>query len=102
MCLASASVDPVVGTLRAEPSGAVEPVRLEVPDGRRVSVVWPEGFTVTFEPEVVLRDSQSGVVAHQGTTIKLDQTPRNEAAGTRDDPYVAHGLTLGGCYPYSP
>jgi hypothetical protein len=102
MCNAYASVDPLGGMLRAEPPGAREPVRLEVPDGHLVSVVWPEGFRVTFEPAVVLRDAPGRVVAHEGNGVRLDQTPRSEATGTWDDPYVAHGLVFGDCYPYTP
>ncbi len=101
MCLAYATVDPLVGILRAEPAGSREPVRVQVPDGRRVSLVWPEGFAVTSEPDVVLRDAHGRVVAREGSTITLDQTTRSEATGTWDDPYVAHGLTLGDCYPHT-
>lgn len=102
MCLTYASLHPVVGILRAEPPGSREPVRLEVSEGHRVSVVWPEGFTVTFEPDLVMRDQANRAVAHEGDRVKLDQTPFDEATGTWDDPYVAHGLTLGDCYPYLP
>jgi hypothetical protein len=102
MCNAYGSVDPLVGMLRAEPPVSREPVRVQVPDGHPVSVVWPEGFRVTFEPEAILHDPLGRVVAHEGTGVELDQTPRNEAAGTWADPYVAHGLAFGGCYPYTP
>lgn len=102
MCNAYASLDPLVGVLRAEPPGSREPVRLEVPDGHLVSIVWPEGFRVTFEPDVVLHDPQGDIVAREGNGVKLGQTPRDEATGTWDDPYIAHGLALGDCYPYTP
>ena len=50
---------------------------------------------------VVLLDPRGGVVAREGHGVQLDQTRRNEATGTWDDPYIADGLTLGGCYSYA-
>jgi hypothetical protein len=55
-----------------------------------------------WEPDATLYDERGRVVAREGGWVTLDQTARIEAAGTWDDPYVAHGLALGGCYPYRP
>ncbi len=74
---------------------------IEGPAGEHFSVIWPEGFTVDFEPTAVLRDEKGMVVARDGDRIALAQTNLDEAAGTFDDPYIAHGLSVGtGCYPY--
>lgn len=100
LCPAFAVIPPVEGVLRGQ-EGAREPVWLETPDGRRLSIVWPAGFTVVFDPTAELRDNTGTVVAREGDTVKLGQTNPSEATGTYDDPYVAHGLSIGsGCYPY--
>ncbi len=48
-CEAFGLVDPVRGTLRGDAGGS-EPIWLESADGRRLSIVWPKGFAVRFEP----------------------------------------------------
>ena len=63
--------------------------------------MWPEGFRVTFEPDADLLGPKDAVAAREGHDVQLDQTRRNEATGTWDDPYIADGLTLGGCYSYA-
>jgi len=35
-----------------------------------------------------------------GQRTELSQTRPEEHAGTFDDPYIASGLILGGCYPF--
>jgi hypothetical protein len=99
-CPAFALTHPVAGTLEGDQSDKREPVWLETADGRRLSVVWPEGFTVRFEPDAVLYNELGKVVARAGQRTELSQTSPEEHAGTFDDPYLASGLTLGGCYPY--
>jgi hypothetical protein len=100
LCPAFASARPVSGVLRGE-AGAREPVWIEGPDGQRWSVVWPAGFSVTFEPAAELRDEHGKVVARDGDPITLAQTNVDEATGAYDNPYIAHGLSVGaGCYPF--
>ena len=96
-CAAFGLGDPVSGILRGQ-AGAPEPVWLETGDGRRLSVVWPEGFTVRFEPEAVVMSDRGTVVGRAGDRITLDQTRPSDAAGTFADPYLASGLVFGDCY----
>lgn len=100
VCPAFGLVNPVVGTLEGNASDTREPVWLKTADGRRLSVVWPQGFTVRFEPDAVLYNDQGKVVARAGQRTELSQTRAEEHAGTFDDPYIASGLLLGGCYPF--
>ena len=39
-------------------------------------------------------------VAWADVPTELSQTRWDEATGTYEDPYVAHGAAYGGCYPY--
>lgn len=87
--------------LRGDPT-AFEPIWLEKPGGRHVSIVWPEGFTARFEPAAVLRDERGVAVARAGTLVTLGQVNDSSAAGTFADPYVATGLVFAGCYHYTP
>ena len=98
-CPAFALVDPVHGTLDGS-KGAREPVWIITSDGRHLSVVWPAGFSVRFEPEATLYNEHESVVAAAGKPVELSQTMWNSAAGTFDDPYIAQGLVFGGCYPF--
>lgn len=91
-------VDPVRGTLRGD-SASREPVWLETEDGRRLSVVRPNGFSVRFAPEAVLYNDKQLQVAMAGREIKLGQVRWDSAAGTFDDPYYASGILFDGCYP---
>jgi hypothetical protein len=91
--------NPLVGTLEGQ-AGAREPVWLRADDGRHLSVVWPADFTVRFEPNAVLRNEHGSVVAGAGERTRLDQVRPEEHAGTYDDPYIASGILLGGCYPF--
>jgi hypothetical protein len=99
-CPAAAAARPVVGTLRGAP-GEREPVWLEAADGRRLSVVWPAGYSVRFEPAAALYDERGNQVARDGATVELGQINVETAAGTFDDPYYAKGLLFDGCYPSS-
>jgi len=102
-CDAMAIDDPVVGQLAGDPGDRREPVWLERADGTRLSVVWPAGFTVRFEPDATLYDEQGRAVARAGDTVTLWQVPVTAASGSFDDPYVAAGILrfggIGGCYP---
>ncbi len=60
--------------------------------------VWPDGFTLLFDPQPVLRDER-GLVAREGEIVRLTQVDPS-SAGTFEDPYVASGLLFDGCYPF--
>jgi hypothetical protein len=51
LCTLGAPLDPVTGTLRGDRQNPGEPVWLEQANGRRLSVVWPDGFTLLFDPQ---------------------------------------------------
>lgn len=97
MCEAYGLVDPVGGRL-VPGTDPREPAVLETPDGRTVSVVWPEGFSLEPGPPMVLRDDRGREVAREGQGVVLAQTRADDAAGTWDDPYLASGLIFQGCY----
>jgi hypothetical protein len=96
-CEAWGLVDPVRGTLHGE-AGARESVWLAAADGRRLSIVWPEGFTVRFEPTTTLYNEHGLRLASEGADIELGQVRWDSAAGTYEDPYYATGILFGGCY----
>jgi hypothetical protein len=98
-CGAFALADPVHGTLQGA-AEAREPVWIETEDGRRLSGIWPPGFSVRFEPRAVLYNELGKPVAWADEPTELSQTRWDEATGTYEDPYVAHEGAYGGCYPY--
>ncbi len=100
VCAAFGLANPVVGTLQGNPRVPHEPVWLLTDDGRRLSVVWPEGFTVRFEPEAVLYNDQGRAVSRQGARTELSQVSPGEHAGTFDDPYIASGILFNDCYVF--
>ena len=97
-CLGSLSSG-VRGQLGGDPA---DPGRiwLTAADGGRLEVVWPAGFSVTFEPRAVLRNELAEVVAHAGNEVHLMDVTPEDAAGTPEDPYIASGRVLDGCYSY--
>jgi hypothetical protein len=97
-CPAYALVDPLDGHLRGDPEDPVEPIWIEDAGGRRLSVIWPAGFTVSFEPDAVLRDDRGKVVARENEPVELSQVEPSAHSGTFEDPYVATGLLFHGCY----
>lgn len=96
LCLAARAVDPVTGILRGQ-RGAQEPVWLENDEGV-MSVIWPEGFTVRFEPTAVLYDEKEIAVAKEGDTVILSQINTSEHSGSFEDPYFARYRVFRGCY----
>lgn len=96
-CAAYGLVDPVGGRLMPGPEPR-EATVLVTSDGRTVSVVWPEGFSLDPGPPMVLRDDRGREVAREGQGVVLAQTRADDAAGTWDDPYLASGLVFQGCY----
>jgi hypothetical protein len=97
-CPAFAAAHPVSGVLRGDPNDPQEPVWLEGQSGTRLSIVWPAGFTASFEPGAVLRDEGGVIVAKAGDRVELGQVDAFEHAGTFGDPYLASGLVFHGCY----
>ncbi len=65
----------------------------------RVSVVWPRGFHVRFEPDAVLYNDKDVPVARQGETVTFPQVNTSKYAGTYADPILAYGIIFNGCYP---
>jgi hypothetical protein len=100
LCTLGKPIPPVIGTLDGQAS-ASDPVWLVAPDGHRMIVVWPAGFTIRFDPWLELFNDRGGVVARRGDTLELGNRI-SEAAGTHDDPYIAAGAQFGGCYTYLP
>jgi hypothetical protein len=102
-CAAFGLTNPVAGILEgqagARQAGAREPVWLRADDGRHLSVVWPEGFTLQFAPDAAIYTDRGTLVGRAGDRIVLGQTRPGDAAGTFDDPYFASGLVFGDCYP---
>ncbi len=90
--------DPVTGTLEGDPTDPLEPIWLRSTDGQRISIVWPAGFSVSFEPDAVLANEKGVVVARAGDTVTLTQVSITSHAGTFADPYLAQGSVFGGCY----
>lgn len=91
--------NPVIGEIEGDPEDPEEPVWLTRADGTRLSIVWPAGFTVRFEPDATLYDELGRVVARAGDAVKLNQVSIAEATGTFEDPYYAAGILFDGCYP---
>jgi len=97
-CAAFGLTNPVAGILQGQ-AGGREAAWLQAQDGRHLSVVWPAGFTVRFEPDAAIYTERGTLVGRAGDRIVLGQTRPGDAAGTFDDPYFASGLVFGDCYP---
>jgi hypothetical protein len=100
ICNLSAFADPFAGALTGDAS---DPERLwlvgAAPYNPRISVVWPQGFHVRFEPNAVLYNEKDVTVARQGETVSLPQVDTSKHAGTYADPYLAYGIVFNRCYP---
>jgi hypothetical protein len=72
-CAAFGRTNPVAGILEGQ-AGAREPVWLRADDGRHLSVVWPAGFTLRFEPDAAIYTDGSTLVGRAGDRIVLGQT----------------------------
>lgn len=97
ICSAVAAADPVDGTLEGQ-IGTNDPIWILAADGGRLSVAWPRGFSVRFEPDAVLYDDRGAPVANAGDHVSLGQVSRTGHSGTPEDPYLASGLIFGVCY----
>lgn len=98
LCAAFGLINPVHGALAGQ-QGAREPAWLLTDDGRLISVVFPQGFLVRFEPEATLYNG-SAQIARAGEDVELSQTAWPDAEGTYEDPYIASGIVFNGCYPF--
>ena len=98
LCPASIAVDPVVGELAGDPNASGDQSWLTTKDGERLYIVWPQGFSLSFEPGPVLRNERGRVVAEAGTKVTLSQVNRFDHAGTTGDPFLALGSLFGSCY----
>jgi hypothetical protein len=98
LCPASEAVDPVVGTFDGDLLADGDKGWLVAADGRRLYVVWPGGFALSFQPSPTLRDERGQVVAEKDTSVTLSQVSRSDHSGTMDDPYFALGWLFNGCY----
>lgn len=97
LCPAYADITRVFGKLQIDPADP-DVAWLEANDGRHMSVLWPSGFSIQPGVPPKLLNDQGEPVAMQGQTVNLEQTNLNEADGTYEHPYVAHGLVFGICY----
>ena len=69
------------------------------PSKARVSVVWPQGFHVRFEPDAVLYNEKGVPVAREGERVTFPQVRSSLHAGTYADPHLAYGIIFDRCYP---
>ena len=100
-CPAFAAVNPVRGVFEGDPTRSSQVAWLRAPDGRQLTVAWPEGFTVRFEPSAVLYNERGVAVAKHGQAVELGQVNVEEHTGTLLDPYFASGIVFDGCYPFA-
>lgn len=100
-CPAFGLVHPLTGVLRGDPAFD-DRIWIEDAAGRHLSVVWPAGFSVTFDPDAILRSDTGAVVGRAGEGITLEQVDPKQASGTPEDPYIAAGILFGACYPFVP
>jgi hypothetical protein len=98
LCPASEAVDPVVGTFDGDLLADGDKSWLVSADGDRLYVVWPQGFSLSFQSGPTLRDDTGKVVAQKDTSVTLSQVNGLDHAGTMDDPYIALGWLFNGCY----
>jgi hypothetical protein len=101
LCTLEAAVNPVRGVFEGDPSRSSQVAWLRAADGRELSVAWPKGFTVRFEPNAVLYNERGIAVAKHGQQVELGQVNVEGHAGTLLDPYIASGLVFDGCYPFT-
>lgn len=66
-CPAFAAVDPLHGIFEGDPTRSSQAAWLRSPGGRELTVAWPEGFSLRFEPSAALYDEQAG--SWPGTAI---------------------------------
>lgn len=98
LCTAEAAVRPVVGTFHGDPAAPGDKAWLVDPNGRKLVVLWPEGFSLRFDPSARLFNEKGQVVASEGDRVEIGQVNLEAHAGTDADPYLARGILFDGCY----
>jgi hypothetical protein len=98
LCTLSLAVEPVVGTFNGDVLADGDKSWLVAADGNRLYVVWPQGFTLSFQPGPLLRNDGGKVVAQKDTLVSLEQVNRFDHSGSMDDPYIAMGSLFDRCY----
>jgi hypothetical protein len=98
LCDAAAAMNPVRGILEGDPARSSQVAWLRGPDGRQITVAWPEEFSVGFEPDIVLYNERAQPVARHGQSVELGQVNVEDHAGTLTDPYLAVGIVFDRCY----
>jgi hypothetical protein len=86
----------------ADANSSPDPAWLVDASGNRVSIVWPEGFRLIFDPAPGLLDERGQVVARLGALVTLEQVDRALHTGSFEDPYLATGTLFNSCYPSAP
>jgi hypothetical protein len=81
----------VVGALAGSASDP-ELVWLTSSAGTRMSIIWPAGYRVAFQPDAAIHDAEGRLFARAGDTITLGQVRLGDFAGTPSDPYPATGI----------
>lgn len=98
VCPAFAAANPVVGVFEGDQTRSSQVAWLRGPDGREITVAWPDEFSIGFEPDAVLYNERAQAVARHGQPVELSQVGVGEHAGTLTDPYLAVGIVFDGCY----
>lgn len=98
LCPLSLAVEPVVGNFDGSPTADGDQSWLVAPNGKRLYVMWPTGFSLLFQPGPTLRDARGKIVAERGTEVTLGQVNLFDHTGTMDDPYLAIGSVFDRCY----
>lgn len=101
LCSSAVAAEPLEGVLRGS-AEVDDPVWLQLADGKRASIVWPSGFTIRFDPDLILSNELGSEVAREGETVTLTQVNQDPQTGTPTNPYIASGSLFGNCYPFVP
>ena len=83
----------VRGTLHVTDDGQAW---IEAPDGRHLSIVWPEEIRVQTDPKSGIYRADGEELVLDGEGIRLIQTLATTAAGTPEDPYRPTGCSFYG------
>jgi hypothetical protein len=78
---AVAATETLTGVLGGDPDLEGGCVWLDTGDGRRVEVVWPEGYRASVDP-VMLRDATGDVVAAEGDAVTVEGAPARDRVST--------------------
>jgi hypothetical protein len=88
---------PLSGILDIESKSDTANTWLLTPEGTRVALRWPSGFT--FRPsDKALLDERGSIQFHNRDSVTFSQVSRRDAEGSLADPYVATGIFGTGCW----